>query len=156
MRLDVGDSIPEVTVQLQDGSQRPLSSWRGRWLVLFFYPKDNTPGCTLENRDFSALLEDFQAAGAEVVGVSRDSLKSHLGFCSKQGLRHLLIADTEQTLCQAFDVIQPKQMYGREVIGIERSSFLIDPQGKVARVWRKLKVAGHAAAVLAALHESRQ
>ncbi len=122
--------------------------FKGRYTVLYFYPKDNTSGCTMEGRDFAALYTQFKEAGCEVIGVSRDSIKSHTNFCNKQGFPFALISDGEEALCKAFDVIKLKKLYGREYMGIERSTFLIDPQGVVCAEWRKVKVAGHAQAVL--------
>ncbi len=109
-----------------------LADYRGRWLVLYFYPKDSTPGCTTEGLDFNALLPEFHARNAAVLGVSRDSLKSHRNFCAKQGFRFDLVSDGDESLCNAFDVIRPKKLYGREYVGVERSTFLIDPDGRVA------------------------
>ena len=126
------------------------------WLVLYFYPKDNTPGCTTEGRDFAALLPKFRKAGARVLGVSRDSAKSHQNFCIKQDFGFELVSDPDETLCQAFDVIREKQLYGRKYIGVDRSTFLVDPDGRVAREWRGVKVPGHAQAVLEALQSLRK
>ena len=128
----------------------------GRWLVLYFYPKDNTPGCTTEGRDFAALLPKFRKAGADVLGVSRDSPKSHQNFCIKQEFGFELVSDADEALCQAFDVIREKQLYGRKYIGVDRSTFLLDPEGRVAREWRGVKVPGHAEAVLESLQSLRK
>ena len=122
--------------------------FKDRYTVLYFYPKDNTSGCTMEGRDFAALYSQFKEAGCEVIGVSRDSIKSHNNFCSKQGFPFALISDSDESLCKAFDVIKLKKLYGREYMGIERSTFLINPEGVVCGEWRKVKVAGHAQAVL--------
>lgn len=148
-----GDVAPDLPLALSSGETASLSSYRGRWLVLYFYPKDNTPGCTTEGRDFDALLPDFEQAGATVLGVSRDSAKSHRNFRQKYGLRVELVSDADGAVCAAFDVIKPKKLYGREYVGIERSTFLIDPDGRIADAWRPVKVPGHAAAVLARLRE---
>ena len=128
----------------------------GRWLVLYFYPKDNTPGCTTEGRDFAALLPKFRRAGADVLGVSRDSARSHENFCNKQDFGFELISDADEVLCQAFDVIREKQLYGRKYIGVDRSTFLIAPDGHVAQQWRGVKVPGHAQAVLESLQSLRK
>jgi|SRR5688500_17256217 peroxiredoxin Q/BCP len=128
----------------------------GRWLVLYFYPKDNTAGCTTEGRDFATLLPKFRKAGARVLGVSRDSAKSHQNFCTKQDFGFELVSDADEALCQAFDVIREKQLYGRKYIGVDRSTFLLDPDGRVAREWRGVKVPGHAQAVLEALQSLRK
>ena len=158
---DAGKKLPKSTlalpIALSSGTTTTISGLLaedgGQWLVLYFYPKDNTPGCTTEGNDFNALLPKFRKLGATVVGASRDSLKSHCNFRDKQGFRFELASDPDEALCRAFDVIQPKKLYGREFIGVERSTFLIDPQGVVRAAWRKVKVPGHAEAVLATLKE---
>ena len=144
-------SVLSLPLALSDGSRASLADYAGKWLVLYFYPKDSTPGCTTEGLDFNALLPKFRKLGAEVLGVSRDSLQSHRNFCARQGFRFALVSDAEETLCRAFDVIRPKKLYGREYVGIERSTFLIDPTGVVRQAWRAVKVPGHAQAVLDAL-----
>jgi len=151
--LDTGDTIPDIELKLSGGDVRRTGDFRGRWLVLYFYPKDSTPGCTTEGQDFNALLDEIRAAGGEVLGVSRDSLRSHQNFCAKQGFRFELVSDADETLCNAFGVIKQKNMYGRQVLGIERSTFLIDPDGVVREAWRPVKVKDHAATVLAALKQ---
>ena len=157
--MNEGDTLDPGTLalplQLSGGAQATLADHAGRWLVLYFYPKDSTPGCTTEGLDFNALLPEFDALDAGVMGVSRDSVKSHDNFCAKQGFRFPLVSDADEALCRAFDVIREKNMYGRKVMGIERSTFLIDPEGRVARAWRKVRVSGHADAVLEALKEAR-
>ena len=156
-----GKALTQATralpLALSDGSTTTLADFAGRWLVLYFYPKDSTPGCTVEGNDFNALLPQFRKLGASVLGVSRDSLKSHQNFCTKQGFGFPLVSDADSKLCDAFGVIQPKKLYGREFIGIERSTFLVDPEGVVRAAWRKVKVPGHAADVLDTLKtEQRQ
>lgn len=157
--MNEGDTLDSTTLrlplQLSGGATATLADHAGRWLVLYFYPKDSTPGCTTEGVDFNALLPEFDALDAGVMGVSRDSVKSHDNFCAKQGFRFPLVSDADEALCRAFDVIREKNMYGRKVMGIERSTFLIDPEGRVARAWRKVRVPGHADAVLQALKETR-
>ncbi|HZH44963.1 MAG TPA: peroxiredoxin [Lysobacter sp.] len=145
--LQTGDRIPDLPLALSSGTTARLADYRGRWLVLYFYPKDSTPGCTTEGIDFNALLPKFRKLGAEVLGVSRDSIRSHQNFCAKQGFRFDLVSDADETLCNAFGVIKEKNMYGRKVLGIERSTFLIDPEGRIAHCWRPVKVPGHAEAV---------
>lgn len=135
------------------GEELSIQSFRGSPLVLYFYPRDNTPGCTKEGQAFRDLHDEFQALGCAVVGVSRDSLKTHENFKAKQGFPFELIADADETLCRQFDVIKEKNMYGKKVMGIERSTFLIDADGKIAREWRKVKVPGHAEEVLEAVRE---
>ena len=144
-------SILKLPLALSGGQTATLSDYAGQWLVLYFYPKDSTPGCTTEGIDFNALLPRFRKLNATVLGVSRDSVKSHDNFCAKQGFNFPLVSDGDEALCQAFDVIQEKNMYGRKVLGIVRSTFLISPDQRIAQEWRGLKVAGHAAQVLDAL-----
>ena len=150
--VEPGKALTQSTLglplALSDGTTASLSAFKGKWLVLYFYPKDSTPGCTVEGNDFNALLPRFRKLGAEILGVSRDSLKSHANFCAKQGFRFPLASDGDEALCNAFGVIQPKKLYGRVFIGVERSTFLIDPDGVVRASWRKVKVPGHAEAVL--------
>lgn len=150
-----GKALPKsalsLPLALSNGNTAKLSGYSGQWLVLYFYPKDSTPGCTTEGLDFNALLPQFSTLGATVLGVSRDSIKSHQNFCTKQGFDFLLISDGDEALCNLFEVIKEKNMYGKKVLGIERSTFLIDPKGKVAAAWRGVKVPGHAQAVLDAL-----
>ena len=156
--MNEGDTLDRSTLtlplQLSGGATATLADHAGRWLVLYFYPKDSTPGCTTEGLDFNALLPGFAKLDADVLGVSRDSVKSHDNFCAKQGFDFPLVSDTDEALCRAFDVIKEKNMYGRKVMGIERSTFLIDPKGRVARAWRKVRVPGHADAVFEALKEA--
>ena len=149
--LDTGDRIPDLPLALSSGETRRLSDYAGSWLALYFYPKDSTPGCTTEGIDFNALLPDFRMLGATVLGVSRDSIKSHQNFCARQGFEFELVSDADEALCNAFGVIREKNLYGRKVMGIERSTFLIDPTGVIAQSWRPVKVAGHAQCVLDAL-----
>jgi len=140
-----------LPLALSGGRTATLADYAGRWLVLYFYPKDSTPGCTTEGLDFNALLPRFGELGADVLGVSRDSVKSHDSFCAKQGFGFALVSDADEALCRAFDVIHEKNMYGRKVLGVVRSTFLVSPDGRLVREWRGVKVAGHAQAVLDAL-----
>jgi len=154
--LDTGDhaygkKAPALSLALSSGETVALKDFAGQWLVLYFYPKDSTPGCTTEGLDFNALLPKFKKLGATVLGVSRDSIKSHQNFCAKQGFKFDLVSDKDETLCNAFGVIKEKSLYGRKYLGIERSTFLIDPKGVIVQSWRPVKVAGHAQAVLDAL-----
>ncbi len=127
-----------------------LKDFQGKNLVLYFYPKDNTPGCTLEGQDFRDAYEDFLKCNTEILGVSRDSVRMHQDFCAKQSFPFDLLSDTDEKLCRQFDVIREKNMYGRKVMGIERSTFLIDGKGVMRQEWRKVRVKGHVAEVLAA------
>ena len=152
MTIDIGATVPQkLPLALSSGETSTFGDHAGQWLVLYFYPKDSTPGCTTEGIDFNALLPKFRKLGASVLGVSRDSLKSHQNFCAKQGFKFDLVSDADEALCNAFGVIKEKQLYGRKYIGIERSTFLVDPKGRVAQAWRGIKVPGHALAVLEAL-----
>ena len=144
-------STLKLPLALSGGRTATLADFADRWLVLYFYPKDSTPGCTTEGLDFNSLLPKFHRLGANVLGVSRDSVKSHDNFCAKQGFVFPLVSDADEALCRAFDVIHEKNMYGRKVLGVVRSTFLISPDGHIAREWRGVKVAGHAQAVLDAL-----
>jgi len=148
--MDVGSAIPDVGFTLADGSSARLSDWHGKPLVLYFYPKDDTPGCTTEAKSFSALMPEFARSGVAVIGASRDTVAAHAKFTAKHGLSVPLASDTDGALTQAFGVWVEKSMYGKTYMGIERATFLIDANGKVAQVWRKVKVAGHAESVLAA------
>ena len=150
-----GTALSKTTLKLplalSGGDTAKLSDYAGQWLVLYFYPKDSTPGCTTEGIDFDALLPKFKKLNASVLGVSRDSVKSHDNFCAKQGFKFPLVSDADEALCHAFDVIHEKNMYGRKVLGVVRSTFLISPDSRIAQEWRGVKVAGHADAVLDAL-----
>ena len=153
--MDIGDRISDLPLALSSGKHASLGHYAGNWLVLYFYPKDSTPGCTTEGLDFNALLPKFKRAGAQVLGVSRDSLKSHQNFCSKQGFKFDLVSDGDEAVCNAFGVIQPKKLYGRDYVGIVRSTFLIDPDGVIRQKWQPVKVPGHAQAVLDALKAAK-
>ena len=139
---------PEFSLPATSARQISLSELRGKIVVLYFYPKDNTPGCTNESKDFAALNDEFSAAGCEIFGISRDSIKSHENFKAKLELPFDLISDTDEVACEAFGVMKMKNIYGKQVRGIERSSFVIDAEGRIAREWRAVKVPGHAAEVL--------
>ena len=147
----VGNQAPDFTLPATGDQKIKLSALRGRPVVLYFYPKDSTPGCTQEGQDFRDRHADFAGHDALILGVSRDSLRSHENFKAKQAFPFELLADTEETVCQRYDVIKEKNMYGRKVLGIERSTFLIDAEGKLVREWRKVKVKGHVDEVLAAV-----
>ncbi|MCB1888855.1 MAG: peroxiredoxin [Rhodocyclaceae bacterium] len=143
------DTAPDFTLPATSGLEFSLAAQRGKTVVLYFYPKDSTPGCTTESKDFRDLHEDFLAAGAVIFGISRDGLKSHENFRTKQALPFELISDKDETACELYGVMKLKNMYGKQVRGIERSTFVIDRDGRLAREWRGVKVPGHAAEVLA-------
>jgi peroxiredoxin Q/BCP len=146
-----GDQAPDFTLETDDGATVRLGDFRGRPLILYFYPKDDTSGCTKEALAFSALAEEFAARGAAVVGVSPDTPASHEKFKAKHGLNVRLASDTQHTVASAYGVWVEKSMYGRKFMGVERSTFLIDGDGRIARAWRKVKVPGHAEEVLGAV-----
>ena len=149
----MSDMAPDFTLPSTSG-EVSLSALRGAKVVLFFYPRDDTAGCTKENEEFSALKDAFDAAGVKVFGLSKDSLASHEKFMSKKALSVPLISDESGDLSERLGVWKEKKMYGKTFMGIERSTFLIDAEGRIAREWRKVKVPGHAEAVLAALKET--
>ena len=146
-----GQIAPDFTLPRDGGGTLTLSALRPQKVVLYFYPKDDTPGCTLEAQDFTALLADFTAAGASVIGLSKDSVKAHDKFCKKHGLSIVLASDEGGTTCEDYGVWLEKSMYGKTYMGIERTTVLIDGAGVVARVWNKVSVKGHADQVLAAV-----
>jgi peroxiredoxin Q/BCP len=143
--------VPDFTAASTAGTDFNLSKARGKAVVLYFYPKDATSGCTVEAQEFRDLHAKFKRAGALVLGVSRDTLKSHVKFREKEALPFDLLSDPDEALCKLFDVIREKSLYGRKYMGIERSTFLIDDKGVLRQEWRKVKVAGHAQEVLEAL-----
>jgi len=145
--------VADFTAQATSGKTVSLSETKGKPVVIYFYPKDSTPGCTQEGQDFRDLYSEFTQLGAEIFGVSRDSLKSHENFKLKQSFPFELISDADETLCRLFDVIKLKNLYGKQVEGIVRSTFLVDGEGRLVREWRKVSVKGHAEKVLEALRE---
>lgn len=150
MTIELNEPVPDFTAQATSGLTVNLSDLAGKTLVLYFYPKDNTPGCTTQGQGFRDLYSEFRAAGAVVFGVSKDSLRTHENFRQKHRFPFDLISDPDETLCRQFDVIRMKQMYGKQYEGIERSTFLIDGQGVLCQQWRKVKVPGHVEEVLKA------
>lgn len=153
MSIKVDTPLPDFTAHATSDTTITLSELAGKKIVIYFYPKDHTPGCTTEGQDFRDLHEDFLAADTLVFGVSRDSLRTHENFRAKHSYPFELISDADETLCRLFDVIRQKQLYGKQYEGIERSTFLIDREGVLRREWRKVKVPGHVAAVLEAARE---
>jgi peroxiredoxin Q/BCP len=144
----VNKIVPEFSAAMTGNQTFKLSDYRGKKIVLYFYPKDNTPGCTTEGLHFRDLYPQFKAANAEIFGVSRDSIRSHEGFKAKLEMPFELISDPDETLCNMFDVMKMKNMYGKQVRGIERSTFVIDGAGKLVKEWRGVKVPGHIDEVL--------
>ena len=149
--LKPNDIAPDFELQADDGSTVRLSDLRGRKVVLYFYPKDDTPGCTIEACEFRDRVKDLDAGGAVVLGVSPDTVESHRKFRDKYGLDFRLLADTDHRVAEAYGVWQQKSMYGRKYWGVARTTFLIDEEGRIARVFEKVKPAGHAAEVLEAI-----
>ncbi|MCA1662033.1 MAG: peroxiredoxin [Novosphingobium sp.] len=150
-RADVGDAMPDVAMTGADGSPVTLSDFRGKPLVVFFYPKDDTPGCTTENKEFSELAPQFAKAGVALLGISKDPPAKHAKFTAKHGLTAPLASDAEADgLAEALGIWVEKSLYGRSYMGMERTTYLVDAAGRIARVWRKVKVKGHAAEVLEA------
>ncbi len=148
--LEAGSAAPDFELEATGGNTIRLSDLQGQAVVLYFYPKDHTPGCTTEGQDFRNLYKKFKRCKTHIFGISRDSLKTHENFKAKHQFPFELIADPDEVACQLYDVMKLKNMYGRKVRGIERSTFLIDADGKVQQVWRKVRVANHAAEVLGA------
>jgi peroxiredoxin Q/BCP len=151
--LNENDLAPDVALTGADGETVRLGDFRGNKLVVYFYPKDDTSGCTREAQDFTELAQEFEAVGTWVIGVSKDDPKSHAKFRDKYDLKVRLLSDADGAACEAFGTWVEKSMYGRKYMGIERATFLIDRDGVVKRAWRKVKVPGHAAQVLAAARE---
>ncbi len=144
-------SYLDISLSASDNLTYSLRDFNGQKLVLYFYPKDNTSGCTLESKAFTCLVDDFAAKGYKIIGVSRDSVKSHQNFITKQDLNVLLLSDKEEELVKAFDVLKEKSMYGKTYMGIERSTFILNEEGHIVKEYRKVKAKGHAEAVLADL-----
>ena len=151
--LSEGDLLPDVTLTGADGAPLPLADYRGKPVVVYFYPKADTPGCTTEAIDFSGLLDEFSAVGVPVIAVSRDAPAKLRRFAEKHALTVILASDADESVCEAFGTWVEKSLYGRKYMGIERATFLANGEGRVVRVWPKVKVKGHAAEVLAAVKE---
>ena len=147
---EIQETAPDFTLPASGGDTLTLSDMKGSAVVLFFYPRDDTSGCTKESIAFSQLLQEFAAANTKVIGISKDSIAKHEKFIAKHDLTVALASDENDTVCEAYGVWKEKSMYGKKFMGIERSTFLIDADGKIAQIWRKVKVPGHAEAVLEA------
>ena len=147
----IGKSAPIFKASCTNNQEANLSELKGKKIVLYFYPKDNTPGCTTEGQNFRDLFDEFSKENTAIYGISRESLKSHENFKSNNSFPFELISDPEEKICKKYDVIKEKNMYGRKYLGIERSTFLIDEKGKLIKEWRKVKVTGHASEVLKAI-----
>jgi peroxiredoxin Q/BCP len=156
MPLEVGENAPLFCLPDDEGKETCLKELQGKWVILYFYPKDNTPGCTKEAEDFSRLLPEFEKENATVLGVSPDSVESHRKFKEKKGLKVKLLSDQEKKVISAYGAWQKKKMYGREFMGVVRSTYLIDPKGKIAHAWKRVRVKGHAEAVLKKLKELKE
>jgi peroxiredoxin Q/BCP len=152
----IGKIAPTFCLPDAEGTSICLDSFKGKWVVLYFYPRDNTPGCTIEAMQFNAALEKFADLGAQVIGVSADSPESHQKFAEKHNLSILLLSDTEHTVLKAYDAWKPKTMFGKEFLGIQRDTFLIDPEGKITAVWRRVSPKGHAEEVKVVLLEKKK
>ncbi|MDA1088734.1 MAG: thioredoxin-dependent thiol peroxidase [Proteobacteria bacterium] len=151
MMLTIGDKAPDFNLPTDGDGMLKLSSLKGKKVVLYFYPKDSTPGCTTEAQDFRDHIKAFDTSGAVIVGASKDTVKRHDTFKAKQSLPFALVADVDGTLCDAYGVWIQKKLYGREYMGIERATFLIDAKGVIREIWHRVKVKGHADAVLEAV-----
>ena len=151
MSIAVGKKVPAFSLPATSYKQLALKDFKGKKLVLYFYPKDSTPGCTTEGNDFKELYPQFLKENCDILGISRDTIKRHENFKAKQEFPFELLSDEEEVLCGIFDVIKLKKLYGKEYLGIDRSTFIIDETGKLAKEWRKVKVTGHAAEVLEAV-----
>lgn len=152
-QISVGQTVPDFVIHATGDKSVQLADYQGKNVVLYFYPKDSTPGCTLEGQDFKAHFAEFSALNCVIFGVSRDSIRAHENFKCKQEFPFDLLSDSEEQLCQLFDVIKMKNMYGKQVRGIERSTFLINSAGVLVKEWRKVKVANHVNEVLEQLKQ---
>ncbi len=151
--METGEAAPDFCATDREGNEHCLADYRSKWVVLYFYPKDNTPGCTIEAVDFTAMKGEFESMGAEVIGVSPDSEKSHQRFTDKHDLSLTLLSDPEHRILEPYGAWKEKKMYGKTFLGVSRSTVLIDPEGRVAHHWPKVKAKGHAAEVREKLAE---
>lgn len=151
MKLEIGNAAPLFALKSDEGNEIELSELKGKNVVLYFYPKDDTPGCTIEAQDFTKKIKEFEKRDCVVLGVSKDNIASHCRFIEKYDLSFNLLADEDGETCEGYGVIKEKSMFGKKYMGIDRSTFLIDKMGKIAQIWRSVKVNGHVEEVLAAL-----
>jgi peroxiredoxin Q/BCP len=151
--LEAGNKAPDFCLPNQDSEEICIRDFQGSWVILYFYPKDSTPGCTTEALDFTALKSEFEKLGAAIFGISPDSIKRHCNFIAKKELKITLLSDEDKEAAKAYGVWQLKKLYGKEYMGIVRSTFLVNPDGKIAHIWPKVKVKGHAQEVLEKLKE---
>ena len=149
--MEIGNIVPDFTLMGSDGKEHKLSDYKGKKVILYFYPKDNTPGCTTEACDFRDNISEITDLNAVVIGISKDNLNSHNKFIEKFNLPFILLSDEDKVVCNLYDVIKEKNMYGKKVLGIERSTFIIDEEGKLIKEFRKVKVKGHIEEVLSSL-----
>jgi peroxiredoxin Q/BCP len=152
-QLKIGDKAPEFSVKISEDKNLTLKDLKDKFVILYFYPKDNTPGCTIEARDFNSYLGDFKSLNTEIIGISRDSLKSHDKFCNNHGLEFTLGSDEEGKTCEKYGVWVEKSMFGKKYMGINRATFLVNPDGKIAHIWPNVSVLGHAKDVLKKVKE---
>ena len=148
MALQVGTKVPDFSAPATGNQYFNVADYKGQCLVMYFYPKDSTSGCTTQGQEFNRLLSEFNAANCQIFGISRDTLKQHEKFKEKQNFSFDLISDVDEQLCQLFDVIRKKKLYGREYLGIDRSTFVIDQKANLVQIWRGVKIKGHAEEVL--------
>lgn len=156
MKLNIGDKAPDFSMMIDSGKEVRLKDYAGKWLILYFYPKDSTPGCTTEACDFRDNMEYLQSADAEVLGVSPNSVKSHVNFKTKKELNFPLGVDVDKKVAEAYGAFGEKKMYGKTFLGIIRSTFIINPEGTIAEAWYKVRVKGHVSAVIEKLNELKK
>jgi len=154
--VNINENAPDFCLKDQTDKNVCLRDYKGKWVVLYFYPKDNTPGCTLEARYFSINADKFEKNNAKIIGISPDSIDSHKKFCEKHDLTITLLSDSDHEVLRNYDVWKPKKLYGKEFMGVKRSTFLIDPSGKVVHKWPKVKVAGHVDEIIEKLDEIKK